>query len=93
VPQAWESELGAAVKKSGVEVTDLMMLWVFMAHGRTEGTNDWGPYLRSLPQEPAGIPNTWEEDFCAQELSGTPLFSQVCPTFCTHLTKRTPRSE
>ena len=34
--QAWASPLGAVVKAAGVEISDLMMLWAFMAHGRVE---------------------------------------------------------
>ena len=38
---------------------------------------DWGPYLRSLPENPADIPIAWEEKFCEEELKGTSLYAQV----------------
>eukprot|EP00961_Rhodomonas_salina_P285186 3853593-Rhodomonas_salina.1 len=72
---AWESEAGNIVRDAGIECSDEMMLWVYMAIERG-GKGHWAPYLNALP-DTAPIPTTWEEDFLMEELGGTSLYSIV----------------
>eukprot|EP00961_Rhodomonas_salina_P256881 3471167-Rhodomonas_salina.1 len=72
---AWESEAGKILKDAGVECSDEMMLWVYMAIERG-GKGHWAPYLNALP-DAAPIPTTWEEDFLHEQLAGTSLYTQV----------------
>jgi len=79
--KAWDSALGEAIRGSGVECSDEMMLFMYMAEGRLETPskkplNKWQKYLHSMP-DTAEIPSTWQADVCERELKGTTLYSMV----------------